>query len=90
MENYMKKSKLQQVPNTKQKKPAQVSSLQTIDNNLHLRPIVTATSTHEDIARRAYKIYVDTGSPWGHSEQNWLQAEREQMKANKTVTLLNS
>ena len=85
----MTKSKLQHVFDAKQQKAAQVSSLQVTDNNLNLKPIATTTPAHEDIARRAYEIYVETGRPWGQSEQNWLQAEQEQIKQNKTVALLN-
>ena len=42
-------------------------------------PVQTAVPmyTHEDIARRAYEIYVEKGCQQGQSEQNWLQAEQE-------------
>lgn len=43
---------------------------------------VTATSssrvpTHEEIARRAYEIYVARGQTCGHELEDWIQAERE-------------
>gem|GEM_PF-4385563 len=33
--------------------------------------------THDSIARRAYHIYVSTGSRQGSSRRNWVQAEKE-------------
>lgn len=32
---------------------------------------------HEDIARRAYGFYVESGCQPGHCEENWLRAESE-------------
>ena len=36
-----------------------------------------APPSHEDIARRAYEIYVGRGGGEGHEIDDWLQAERE-------------
>jgi hypothetical protein len=33
--------------------------------------------THDDIARRAYTIYVNRNREDGHDVEDWLQAERE-------------
>lgn len=33
--------------------------------------------THEQIARRAYEIWVQSGYPTGQDAENWAQAERE-------------
>jgi hypothetical protein len=33
--------------------------------------------THEQIARRAYEIFLARGGAPGHHEEDWLQAERE-------------
>ncbi|WP_164006793.1 DUF2934 domain-containing protein [Pyxidicoccus trucidator] len=33
--------------------------------------------THEQVARRAYEIFLARGSTPGNSEQDWFQAERE-------------
>jgi hypothetical protein len=33
--------------------------------------------TEEQIARRAYELYLARGGQHGHDEQDWLQAERE-------------
>jgi hypothetical protein len=33
--------------------------------------------THEQIARRAYEIFLARGGQHGNPEQDWIQAERE-------------
>jgi len=43
----------------------------------HPGSVSTAVLTHEEIAKRAYEIYVEKGCRQGQSEQNWLQAEQE-------------
>jgi hypothetical protein len=35
------------------------------------------TPTHEQIARRAYEIFLARGAGHGQHEQDWAQAERE-------------
>jgi hypothetical protein len=40
-------------------------------------PAVTTVLTHDDIAKRAYDIYVQKGRQPGQCKQNWLQAERD-------------
>ena len=40
------------------------------------------TPTHEQIARRAYEIFVARGHQHGRQMDDWLQAERE-LKAGK-------
>ncbi|EEF61960.1 DUF2934 domain-containing protein [Pedosphaera parvula] len=44
-------------------------------------PVVTrkavAQPSAEDIARRAYEIYVARGQTAGRDQEDWLQAERE-------------
>ena len=44
------------------------------------KPAPTAAPTHEDIAKRAYEIYVQKGDLHGDAEQNWKQAEQELKK----------
>ena len=51
-------------------------------------PVTNTAVTHDDIARRAYEIYVEKGCLQGQSEQNWQQAEQEQKNRN-TVTKLS-
>lgn len=36
-----------------------------------------ANATPEDIARRAYEIFMARGAAHGHDVEHWLQAERE-------------
>lgn len=38
---------------------------------------------HENIALRAYEIYVTRGAFHGHDLDDWLQAERELVAGNK-------
>ncbi len=33
--------------------------------------------SHEQIAQRAYELYLSRGGEHGHHEQDWTQAERE-------------
>jgi hypothetical protein len=35
------------------------------------------TVTHDDVARRAYDLYLARGGEHGHDEDDWLQAEQE-------------
>ena len=43
----------------------------------------TVRSAQEEIATRAYYIYLDRGSPQGCDRQHWLEAEAQVMKARK-------
>jgi hypothetical protein len=36
-----------------------------------------AAPTHDEIAKRAYELYLARGSEHGHDEQDWAQAESE-------------
>jgi hypothetical protein len=61
-----------------QPKAAPVSSTpQPIRDIPRPMPVAAATLTHEDIARRAYQIYVEKGHPQGQSEEIWRQAEQD-------------
>jgi hypothetical protein len=37
----------------------------------------TPTPTHDQIAKRAYELYLERGSVEGHHEEDWLLAEAE-------------
>lgn len=74
----MNTSKLPHVPAPQQPKATPVVASKPIQDLPHPWPVAAATPTHEDIARRAYEIYVEKGYPQGQSEQNWQQAEQEQ------------
>ena len=43
-----------------------------------------ASPAHEDIARRAYEIYLEGGSIPGNDQENWAQAERELTQRART------
>ena len=60
-----------------QSKGRQVFAAQQMLNAAHAGPVAAALLTHEDIAKHAYKIYVDKGRRQDQSEQDWLQAEQE-------------
>ena len=51
-------------------------------------PATDTGVTHNDIAKRAYEIYVENGCLPGQSEQNWQQAEQEQKNLSKVTNLL--
>jgi hypothetical protein len=50
------------------------------------KPVPTAKPTPEDIAKRAFAIYVEKGCQPGQCEQNWIQAEQELTKGLKIVS----
>jgi len=38
-------------------------------------------SAHDEVAEKAYAIYLKEGYPQGHAEQNWLEAEAQLQRA---------
>jgi hypothetical protein len=38
---------------------------------------VTPAPTHEEIAKRAYELYLARGAEHGHAEEDWTRAESE-------------
>jgi hypothetical protein len=36
----------------------------------------TTKPTHDDVARKAYSIYLKEGRPQGNGKENWLEAEK--------------
>ena len=38
---------------------------------------VKAAPSHEEIAKRAYELYLARGAEHGHAEQDWARAETE-------------
>jgi hypothetical protein len=44
---------------------------------------VITPPTHDDIARRAYDIYVKSGRKQGQCKQNWQQAEHDLRTAER-------
>lgn len=49
-------------------------------------PAVKTTPTHEEIALRAYEIYLERGGAPGDALEDWTRAERELLeKSNKQI-----
>ena len=51
-----------------------------------LKAAATATPTYEEIALRAYLIYLERGCTPGDPMQDWLQAEQELTASPKKTT----
>jgi hypothetical protein len=54
-------------------------------DDMHSGRGVLAEPTHNDIAHKAYDIYVKDGCKQGHCKQNWHQAEHDLRAANHRV-----
>jgi hypothetical protein len=72
---------------TVQQQSGQVTALQPIQDIAQPKMAIPVTLAHEEIARRAYEIYVEQGRPQGQSEQIWQQAERDIRNRSKTGAL---
>jgi Protein of unknown function (DUF2934) len=46
---------------------------------------VKSAPTQDDIARRAYQIYLERGGAPGHELEDWTRAERELVQRNGQV-----
>jgi hypothetical protein len=79
MHNYMTQSKANEI----------LAAGQT-HSDLHPGRGVIAMPTHEQIAARAYDIYLKSGSVNGQCKKNWLQAEHElEMAAHQPASQRN-
>ena len=47
--------------------------------------VAKSAPTREDIARRAYEIYLERGGAPGHELEDWTRAERELTQKNGHV-----
>ena len=45
-----------------------------------------STPTQDEVAKKAYAIYVKEGRPQGHAEQNWLEAEAQLQHAGSPAS----
>ena len=88
MNKQMNKSIIPQGYVARPPKAAQTLLPQSIQDMPRPRPVATAATAHEEIAKRAYQIYVEKGRPQGQSDQHWLQAEQE--KRDRDVATLLS
>jgi hypothetical protein len=59
-----------------------VLAAQHTHDGQHPGSIAMAAPTHDDIAHRAYDIYVQDGRKQGQCKQNWRQAEHELLNTN--------
>lgn len=62
-------------------KPARAPLSAAMDQN---QSVVDFTPSPEEVARRAYFIYVNQGSLEGHEVQHWLVAEAELIAERST------
>jgi hypothetical protein len=46
-------------------------------------------ATQEDIAKRAYEIFIARGGEHGHHEEDWLRAERELTASRREEPVIN-
>jgi hypothetical protein len=80
-----------QLPKTKETKPMSAMpsmSKQMPSNQRNNKPAPTKraeassrrTPSHEEIARRAYHLFLARGRKDGHDREDWIRAEQELMK----------
>jgi hypothetical protein len=62
---------------TVQQQSGQVTAHQPIHEIPQPKAAGVVSASHEEIAMRAYEIYVQLGCPQGQSEQIWQQAEQD-------------
>jgi hypothetical protein len=62
----------------KASKPAATKRAAAKKNGALVQPrVITASITREDIARRAYELFEQSGGVHGRDIQHWLDAERQ-------------
>lgn len=54
-------------------------------NDLHPGHAIATVPSHEEIAKKAYAIYVNSGQQAGHCERNWLAAESSLHHTDKST-----
>jgi hypothetical protein len=62
---------------TTQSEATRILSAGQTHGDLHPGPGVITLPTHDDIAKRAYDIYVKSGRRQGQCKQNWQEAEHD-------------
>ena len=80
MKTAVSKPKKSNVVADQQPKATQVPVPQQAHNNPRPKSAQTSKPTIDDIAKRAYEIYLEKGCQGGQCEQNWKQAEQELTK----------
>jgi hypothetical protein len=86
MKTAVSKPKNSKVVADQQPKTTQVPAPQQAHDNPRSKSAQTTKPTIDDIAKRAYEIYVKNGCQPDQCEQNWKQAEQELTKGLKVVS----
>lgn len=86
MKTAVSKPKKSNVVVAQQPKATQVPVPQQAHDISRPKSVSTAKPTLEDIAKRAYEIYLEKGCQQGQCEENWKQAEQELTKGLKVVS----
>jgi hypothetical protein len=86
MKTAVSKPKKSIVVADQQPKTTQVPVPQQAHDIPRSKSAQTTKTTIDDIAKRAYEIYLEKGCQQGQCEQNWKQAERELKKGLKIVS----
>jgi hypothetical protein len=86
MKTVTNKPKRSQVLAPQRIKTPQVPVSQQAHDIPRPKSVQTTKPTIEDIAKRAYEIYIEKGCQQGQCEQNWKQAEQELTKGLKVVS----
>lgn len=73
---------------TVQQQSGQITAPQPIRDIPKSKPSGVVTPSHEEIAMRAYEIYVQLGRPQGQSEKIWQQAEQD-IRNRSRVTVVS-
>ena len=68
---------------TTESKTTQLYTTQQMHGDGHHVQTVPLRPAHDEIAKRAYEIYIKKGSRQGHSERDWQQAENDLRKEQK-------
>jgi hypothetical protein len=72
---------------TVQQQRGQVTAHQPVQDIPQSKMAGVVTPSHEEIAMRAYEIYVQLGRPEGQSEQIWQQAEQDIRNRGRAASL---
>jgi hypothetical protein len=70
-----------------QQQSGQITAPHTIQDIPQSKPSGVVTPSHEEIAMRAYEIYIQLGRPQGQSEQIWQQAEQDIQNKTRAASL---
>ena len=86
MKTAVSKPKKSKVVADQQPKVTQVPVPQQAHDIPRPKSAQTTKPTTEEIAKRAYEIYLEKGCQQGQCEENWKQAEQELTKGLKVVS----